>query len=103
MGSNDAADVAWRKVLAVLEMLTVTRPIEAAIVQSQLLIAEGYWSEQPILDAVAARRFSLVALMHPLDGPLGGTRWTPAMRAALRDAYVPAGEQSGFWLYLPKA
>jgi hypothetical protein len=69
----------------------------------QLLIAEGYWSEQPILDAVAAQRFSLVALMHPLDGPIGGTRWTPALRAALRDAYVPAGEQSGFWLYRPKA
>ena len=69
----------------------------------QLLIAEGYWSEQPILDAVAAQRFSLVALMHPLDGPIGGTRWTPALRAALRDAYVPAGEQAGFWLYRPKS
>jgi hypothetical protein len=68
----------------------------------QLLIAEGHWSEQPILDAVAAQRFSLVALMHPLDGPIGGTRWTPALHAALRDAYVPAGEQSGFWLYRPR-
>jgi hypothetical protein len=69
----------------------------------QLLIAEGHWSEQPILDAVAERRFSLVALMHPLDGPISGTRWTPALHAALREAYVPAGEQSGFWLYRPKA
>ena len=67
----------------------------------QLLNAEGQWSEQPILDAVAARRFSLVALMHPLDGPVEGTRWTPALRAALRAAYVPAGQQAGFWLYRP--
>jgi len=68
----------------------------------QLLQAEGHWSEQPILDAVAARRFSLVALMHPLDGPVDSPRWTPAMRAALQTAYVPAGEMSGFWLYRPR-
>jgi hypothetical protein len=67
----------------------------------QLLHAEGYWSEKPILDAVATRRFSLVALMHPLDGPVDGTRWTHTLRAALRDAYVPAGERAGFWLYRP--
>jgi hypothetical protein len=68
----------------------------------QLLIAEGYWAEQPILDAVNTRRFSLVALMHPLDGSVDGTRWTPALRAALRAAYAPAGQQSGFWLYRPR-
>jgi hypothetical protein len=67
----------------------------------QLLMAEGQWSEQPILDAVAARRFSLVALMHPLEGPVAGTRWTPALSAALGAAYVPAGQQAGFWLYRP--
>jgi hypothetical protein len=68
----------------------------------QLLNAEGYWSEQPILDAVGARRFSLVALMRPLDDPIGSPRWTPALRAALRQAYVLAGETSGFWLYRPR-
>jgi hypothetical protein len=67
----------------------------------QLLNAEGQWSEQPILDAIATRRFSLVALMHPLDGPVEGTRWTPALRAALRAAYVLTGERAGFWLYRP--
>jgi hypothetical protein len=67
----------------------------------QLLNAEGRWSEQPILDAVATRRFALVALMHPLDGPADGPRWTPALRQALQRAYVPAGEMSGFWLYRP--
>ena len=69
----------------------------------QLLAVEGHWSEQPILDAVAAQRFSLVALMHPLDGPADGTRWTPAMRQALMQAYAPAGTDSGFWLYRPRA
>jgi hypothetical protein len=67
----------------------------------QLLNAEGHWSERPILDAVAERRFSLVALMHPLDGPIDGTRWTPALRSAIGAAYVPAGAQAGFWLYRP--
>lgn len=68
----------------------------------QLLQAEGYWSEQPILDAVAARRFSLVALMHPLDGPIDGTRWSPNLQSALSRAYVPAGTRGGFWLYRPR-
>jgi hypothetical protein len=67
----------------------------------QLLEAEGLWSEEPILDAIAARQFGLVVLMHPLEGSLEGTRWTPAIRKALREAYVPAGQQAGFYLYRP--
>jgi hypothetical protein len=68
----------------------------------QLLQAEGYWSEQPILHAVARRQFALVALMHPLDGPVEGTRWSMTLRNALMDAYTPAGAQAGFWLYRPR-
>jgi hypothetical protein len=68
----------------------------------QLLEAEGHWSEQPILDAVGARRFSLVALMHPLDGPIDGTRWSSTLRDALLAAYEPAGTSAGFWLYRPR-
>jgi hypothetical protein len=67
----------------------------------QLLYVEGRWSQAPILDAIRARRFTLVALMHPLDGPTQGTRWTPTIRDELLGAYVPAGQQSGFWLYRP--
>jgi len=78
------------------------KPIEFEFQIFQLLEAEGQWSEQPILDAIIARHFSLVALMHSLDGPVDGTRWTPALRAALRAAYVPDGEQAGFWLYRPR-
>jgi hypothetical protein len=68
----------------------------------QLLQAEGHWSEQPILDAIAARRFSLVALMHPLNGPIVGTRWSSTLQSALEAAYQPDGDQSGFWLYRPR-
>lgn len=68
----------------------------------QLLHVEGHWSQAPILDAIRERRFSLVALMHPLDGPTQGTRWTPSIRDALLATYVPAGQQSGFWLYRPR-
>jgi hypothetical protein len=67
----------------------------------QLLNVEGRWAERPILDAIAARRFSLVAVMHPLDGPAEGTRWTASLRSALLAAYRPAGAQAGFWLYRP--
>jgi hypothetical protein len=68
----------------------------------QLLNVEGRWAQTPILDAIRQRRFGLVALMHPLDGPTIGTRWTPSIRDALQAAYVPAGQQSGFWLYRPR-
>jgi hypothetical protein len=67
----------------------------------QLLHVEGRWAQEPILDAIAARRFSLVALMHPLDGATHGTRWTATIRDALLAAYGPAGQQAGFWLYRP--
>jgi hypothetical protein len=79
------------------------KPIEFEFQIFQLLYTEGYWSDQPIVDAVKAHRFSLVALMHPLDGPIDGTRWTPALQAALNEAYEPAGQQAGFWLYRPRS
>jgi DNA-binding winged helix-turn-helix (wHTH) protein/Flp pilus assembly protein TadD len=41
MGSPDAADMTSRKIRAILETLAATRPIEAAIVHSQLLAVEG--------------------------------------------------------------
>jgi DNA-binding winged helix-turn-helix (wHTH) protein/Flp pilus assembly protein TadD len=41
MGSQDAADMTSRKIRAILETLAATRPIEAAIVHSQLLAVEG--------------------------------------------------------------
>ena len=68
----------------------------------QLLAVENHWSQQPILDAIGAQRFSLVALMHPLDGPIQGTRLTSAVRNALQQAYAPAGAEAGFWLYRPR-
>jgi hypothetical protein len=78
------------------------KPIEFEFQIFQLLHADAHWSEQPVLDAIAAQRFSLVALMHPLDGPIGDTRWSPALQAALLAAYDPAGTQAGFWLYRPR-
>jgi hypothetical protein len=78
------------------------KPIEYEFQIFQLLSLEGHWSEQPILDAINARRFSLVALMHPLDGPIVGTRWSIPIQAALQANYVDAGSQSGFWLYRPR-
>ncbi|MBV9326282.1 MAG: hypothetical protein JO352_21165 [Chloroflexi bacterium] len=78
------------------------KPIEFEFQIFQLLRAEGHWSEQPIVDAIATRRFSLVVLMHPLDGSIGDTRWSSALQSALLDAYAPAGSQAGFWLYRPR-
>jgi hypothetical protein len=78
------------------------KPIEYEFQIFQLVGAEGHWSEQPIVDAIDARRFSLVALMHPLDGPIADTRWSSAIQAALLANYVDAGSRAGFWLYRPR-
>jgi hypothetical protein len=78
------------------------KPIEFEFQIFQLLRVDEHWSERPVLDAIGAQRFSLIALMHPLDGPIEETRWTPALQMAMLDAYVPAGSQAGFWLYRPR-
>jgi hypothetical protein len=78
------------------------KPIAFEFQIFQLLQAEGRWSEKPILDAVNSRRFTLLVLMHPLDGPVEGTRWTPTLRAAMLNAYRPVQQGHGFWLYRPR-
>lgn len=69
----------------------------------QLLHAQGVWSDGPIVRAIEQRHFALVALMHPLDASLSQTRWTPAIRRALRENYVESGRDAGFWLYRPRS
>jgi hypothetical protein len=77
------------------------KPITYEFQFFQLLSVEGRWSDGPIVEAIRARRFPLVALMHPLSTPVEHTRWTPGIRDALQASYIPAGQESGFWLYRP--
>jgi len=67
----------------------------------RLLAEQGLWDERPILDAIAARRFSLVAVRTPLNAPLADAEWTASVRDALQAAYVPIGQAAGHWLYRP--
>ena len=69
-----------------------------------LLATEGVWDEQPILKVIRERQFALVALQEPLDAPprpLISRRLTENVRHALQDAYAPAGQLGGYWLYRP--
>jgi hypothetical protein len=69
-----------------------------------LLALQGVWDETPILNAIHARQFGLVVLQEPLDAPprpLLTVRLTESVRGALRDAYLPAGQIAGYWLYRP--
>jgi DNA-binding winged helix-turn-helix (wHTH) protein/Flp pilus assembly protein TadD len=65
MGSPDAADAACRKARAILGTLAMTRPIEAAIVHSQVLAVEGKTQEA---GAVLCKALD--------DAPPGFTAWT---------------------------
>jgi hypothetical protein len=84
--------------------LLARKRVEFESVIFTILAAEGVWDEAPILDAINARQFGLVVLDVSLDEPprpLISARFSPRVRAALQAAYVPAGQQSGYWFYRP--
>jgi hypothetical protein len=83
--------------------VAVGKPILFEATIFKVLAEEGRWDEQPILEAINARYFTLVVLTHPLDKPSKVTRLTTAVRDALAAAYAPAGENDGYWLYRPLA
>jgi hypothetical protein len=69
-----------------------------------ILAAQHVWDEQPILDAINARRFSLVMLTEPIETPqpeLISARWSSAVQAAIEAKYAPAGQQGPYWVYRP--
>ena len=79
--------------------------VEFEFVVFTILATQGIWNEQPILDAIAARRFGLVVLTTSLDDPvrpLISARYTETVRLALRAVYAPAGQLTGYWLYRPE-
>jgi hypothetical protein len=69
-----------------------------------LLALQGVWDDAPILNPIRARQFGLVVLQEPLDAPprpLLSAHLTDKVRVALQDAYTPAGQIGGYWLYRP--
>jgi hypothetical protein len=77
------------------------KPILLEFVIFKMLTEQGLWDERPILDAIAAQRFDLVALGSPWDAPLERTNLTAAVREALQASYEPAGHLADHWLYRP--
>jgi hypothetical protein len=68
------------------------------------LVRAGAWDEAPVVADVRARRFGLVLVN---DGPRTPEswpkeRWTPALLAAIHDAYEPAGALADATLYRPR-
>jgi hypothetical protein len=81
------------------------KPVEFESIVFTILAVQGVWDETPILDAIRARRFGLVALTESLDDPprpLIAARLTETVRAALRSTYAAAGQQAGYWFYRPR-
>jgi hypothetical protein len=84
--------------------LLAGKRIEFEFVIFTILAAQGVWDETPILNAINARQFGLVVLIEPLDTPprpLIAARVTEPVRAALQAAYIPGGQQDGYWFYRP--
>jgi hypothetical protein len=84
--------------------LLAGKPVQFEFIVFNLLARHGLWDERPILDAVAQRRFSLVVLTGPIDGPPKReieSRWTDSIAQAIQQAYVFDSQQEGYWLYRP--
>jgi hypothetical protein len=84
--------------------LLADKRVEFEFIIFTILATQGAWDQTPILDAIGARRFGLVVLTESLDEPprsLIAARLTEGVRAALRAAYIPAGQQDNYWLYRP--
>lgn len=69
------------------------------------LARQGLWDDGRVVADLRAARFGLVLVN---DGPATPAfwvreRWTPRMRDALREAYVPTGALAGATLYRPRA
>jgi hypothetical protein len=80
------------------------KPLQFEFVVFNLLARHGLWDERPILDAIAQRRFSLVVLTSPIDGPPKReieSRWTDSVAQAIQEAYAFDSQQEGYWLYRP--
>jgi hypothetical protein len=81
------------------------KPIEFEFIIFTILAAQHVWDEQPILEAISDRRFSLVMLTQPLETPvpkLIAARWSPAVQDALQMNYVPDGQAGAYWVYRPR-
>jgi hypothetical protein len=77
------------------------RPVAYEFVIFDLLVGQGRWNERPIVEAIEARRFTLVVQTIPLEVPNEQARWSPALMAALKSSYTPVAHLEGFWLYRP--
>src|SRR4051812_3378604 len=76
-------------------------PVAYEFVIFGLLVVQGHWNEEPILEAIRTRRFGLMILTIPLDAPTAQERWSPSLIAALKSTYSLAGSLEGYFLYRP--
>jgi hypothetical protein len=79
--------------------------VEFEFIIFTILAAQHVWDEQPILQAIAERQFSLVILSQPVEAPeppLIGARWSPAVREAILANYGPEKQDGGYWWYTPR-
>lgn len=82
------------------------KPVDFEFIIFTILAAQHVWDEQPILDAIDARRFSVVLLSEPVETPqphLIAARWSPAVQTAIEANYVADGQQGPYWVYRPTA
>jgi hypothetical protein len=81
------------------------KPVEFEFIIFTILAAQHVWNEQPILDAITARHFSLIMLTEPVETAqpdLIAARWSPAVQDAIEANYALDGQQGAFWVYRPR-
>ena len=66
--------------------------------------ADGHWDANLFIDRVRRGEYALIILPINVSDPRAGldlSRWSRAMYAAVKDAYVPVSRLEGQWLYRP--
>jgi trehalose/maltose transport system permease protein len=77
------------------------RPIYLQPFEMTQLARAGAWNQQPLLDAIDSKAFSLVMLFNPPGADLLNQRWTPEMLAAIGRNYRVAEQIGSTVVYRP--
>ena len=68
---------------------------------------QGLWADAPLLDAVRHQKFALLILLFDLNVDVSqnpsGDRFSPRVRAVMKENYTQVSREGIYWIYTPTA
>ncbi len=78
------------------------KPIVYQPFEFKILAQGGLWNQQPFLDAIDGKQYSLILLYEPRDWDSPHARWTPEMLDAIQNSYKRLYRMGETSVYEPK-